>query len=99
MAEYIKRETAVDAILGEPTDAHYPEWYASILMGLPAADVAPVVHGKWIYKGEYAVCTECGGRSGAQYDGVEPIPLMTQFCHNCGAKMDIQDGGDNNEVD
>ena len=56
------------------------------------ADVAPVVHGRWIYKGEYAVCTECGGRSGTQYDGVEPIPLMTQFCPNCGAKMD---GGKN----
>ena len=54
----------------------------------PAADVAPVVHGRWIYKGEYAVCTECGGRSGTQYDGVEPIPLMTQFCPNCGCRMD-----------
>ena len=52
----------------------------------PAADVATVRHGN--DKGEYAVCTECGGRSGTQYDGVEPIPLMTQFCPNCGAKMD-----------
>ena len=43
MAEYIKRETAVDAILGEPTDAHYPEWYASILMGLPTVDAVPIV--------------------------------------------------------
>ena len=49
---------------------------------------APVRHGRWINKGEYAVCTECGGRSGTQYDGVEPIPLMTQFCPNCGAIMD-----------
>ena len=58
------------------------------------SDVAPVAHGRWIYKGEYAVCTECGGRSGTQYDGVEPIPLMTQFCPNCGAKMDegVDDG-------
>lgn len=54
----------------------------------PAADVATVRHGRWIDKGEYAVCTECGGRSGTQYDGIEPIPLMTQFCPNCGAKMD-----------
>ena len=52
---------------------------------------APVRHGRWIDKGEYAVCTECGGRSGTQYDGVESIPLMTQFCPNCGA---IMDGGD-----
>lgn len=51
-------------------------------------EVAPVRHGRWIDKGEYAVCMECGGRSGTQYDGVEPIPLMTQFCPNCGAKMD-----------
>lgn len=51
-------------------------------------DVTPVRHGRWIDKGEYAVCTECGGRSGTQYDGVELIPLMTQFCPNCGAIMD-----------
>lgn len=48
----------------------------------------PVRHGRWIDKGEYAVCTECGGRSGTQYDGVEPIPLMTQFCPVCGCRMD-----------
>ena len=54
---------------------------------------ALVRHGRWIDKGEYAVCTECGGRSGTQYDGVEPIPLMTQYCPNCGAKMD--GGADN----
>ena len=50
-------------------------------------DVAPVRHGRWIDKGEYAVCTECGGRSGTQYDGVEPVPFRSQFCPNCGAKM------------
>ena len=54
-------------------------------------DVAPVRHGRWIDKGEYAVCTECGGRSGTQYDGVKPISLMTQFCPNCGAKMNGED--------
>ena len=48
----------------------------------------PVRHGRWIDKGEYAVCTECGGRSGTQYDGVELIPLMTQFCPNCGCRID-----------
>ena len=52
------------------------------------SDVTPVRHGRWIDKGEYAVCTECGGRSGTQYDGVELIPLMTQFCPFCGAIMD-----------
>lgn len=43
MTEYITREAAIDAVLGEPTDAHYPGWYAAVLMEVPAADVAPVV--------------------------------------------------------
>ena len=80
--ERIKCAPAVEPIyIHEPTKSEFKR---------PAVqmDYAPVVHGRWIYKGEYAVCTECGGRSGTQYDGVELIPLMTQFCQNCGAKMD-----------
>ena len=65
-----------------------------ILREASTIDVAPVRHGRWIDKGEYAVCTKCGGRSGTQYDSVEPIPLMTQFCPNCGAKMDEQQKGE-----
>lgn len=53
----------------------------------PTIEAELVRHGRWIDKGEYAVCTECGGRSGTQYDGVEPIALMTRFCQHCGAKM------------
>ena len=102
MATYIPKETALKVVekygttsgfaLGRPTGLAI--CIASEIAEIPAADVAAVVHGRWIYKGEYAVCTECGGRSGTQYDGVEPIPLMTQFCPNCGAKMDggVDDG-------
>lgn len=72
---------------GKPWDGHTSKDVRRLL-SIHTADVAPVRHGRWIDKGEYAVCTECGGRSGTQYDGVEPIPLMTQFCPNCGAKMD-----------
>lgn len=54
-------------------------------------EAEPVRHGRWIDKGEYAVCTECGGRSGTQYDGLEPIALMARFCQNCGARMDAND--------
>lgn len=85
MAEYIERELAIEALSrGEGCGNVCRRAIERIL----AADVAPVRHGRWIDKGEYAVCTECGGRSGTQYDGVEPIHLMTQFCPNCGAKMD-----------
>lgn len=44
MAEYLNKQTALDAILAEYPDAHYPEWYAAKIKALPAADVAPVVH-------------------------------------------------------
>ena len=92
MAEYIDLETAIAwfmpyAHAGESIDA---DVVISDIKGMKAADVAPVRHGRWIDKGEYAVCTECGGRSGTQYDGVEPIPLMTQFCPNCGANMESE---------
>ena len=96
MAEYIEKEDIEQKIqlgLNNLVLGHDAIEILGMIYEMPAADVAPVVHGRWIYKGEYAVCTECGGRSGTQYDGVEPIPLMTQFCPNCGAKMDgVNDG-------
>lgn len=99
MAEYIEREALETALnhrlsflMAENGEYdHYTSGFDEAVTRVedfPSADVAPVRHGRWIDKGEYAVCTECGGRSGTQYDGVEPVPLMTQFCPNCGAKMD-----------
>ena len=43
--------------------------------------------GKWIDKGQYAVCSNCGADSGTQFDGVQPVPRKTSFCPNCGADM------------
>lgn len=86
-----------DALIEEAlTEGAYGYVDALQIENAPTVDAVQVVHGRWIDKGEYAVCTECGGRSGTQYDGVEPIPLMTQFCPNCGAKMDGGDDGETN---
>lgn len=66
-----------------------------IIDDMPAADVEPVWYGRWIIDpgcGEYGRCSECEGKSGTQWDGVEPIPLLTAYCPHCGVKMD----GDNN---
>jgi len=35
--DLISRQAAIDAIMGEPTDAHYPSWYAERLEQLPSA--------------------------------------------------------------
>lgn len=91
MAEYIEKQAALDAILREPPDAHYPSWYMAKIKMLPVADVAPVVHGRWgtgrfnLETGNYEEqCTRCRNFS-KEYG--------KPYCPNCGAKMD---GGEAN---
>ena len=57
----------------------------SVGLEAPSADRP---QGEWIDKGDYAVCSNCKAKSGTQFDGVEPIPLKTNFCPNCGAIME-----------
>ena len=66
MDEYITKEQVLDWFrpYGHMDEPIPFETMVSDLRDMPAADVAPVRHGRWIDKGEYAVCTECGGRSG-----------------------------------
>ena len=51
---------------------------------VPAADVAPVVHGRWVYHNFDTICSEC--RKSAIFDewGQQ---AETEFCPHCGAKM------------
>lgn len=57
------------------------------IKGLPALDVAPVVHARWIGEKWCYQCTNCG--SGAPKDGGEKSP----YCPNCGARMDGEADG------
>lgn len=72
------------------TDEHIEELFNDFYVipkDTPAADVAPVKHGHWIY-GEYDIphCSECGS---------EVMPNnISLFCPSCGAKMD---GGKSDE--
>ena len=63
----------------------------------PAADVAPVVHGRWIEDHDYLKCAKCGVM--VKWDFTFFDIGNWNYCPNCGAKMDIEDGGDNNEAD
>lgn len=89
MAEYIEREAAEDAVGEAHLKGLNPLWE---LRDVPAADVVPVVHGKWIRphwkNSDYCCdCSECDGEAmHREYQwnkkGIYPI------CPNCGAKMD-----------
>lgn len=63
-----------------------------LINAIPAADVAPVVHGVWVCVHKIDPisgyrCSKCRRRVG--FD-------ITPYCPNCGAKMD---GGDNDAAD
>lgn len=105
MAEYIDRAAAVKSVLRmrRPENSVAQNRMLSIIqmdmLKLPAADVAPVVHGKWIvrfdgpYKRRRCYCSHCG-----KHNGVGGIAKNQEkpYCPNCGAKMD---GGDNDAAD
>lgn len=61
--------------------------------GMPAADVAPVVHGKWIFGvsevfGTSARCSVCGWSALAVDADMWLRYPGHHFCGACGAKMD-----------
>lgn len=52
---------------------------------IPAADVAPVVHGEWCKDGDWLVCLNCESEINVKNSlGVEN---KKNYCPNCGAKM------------
>ena len=55
---------------------------------VPAADVAPVVHGRWV---NGCQCSVCGDKHGPYNSRHRPY---YNYCPNCGAKMDEEDNHD-----
>ena len=94
MDDYISREAALTAL--QDSDLfNTTERQLRAIRELPAADVAPVVHGQWIDAYPdiepnpmfmYGICSECGFEQG--------ISKYLNYCPNCGAKMNLE--GDNN---
>lgn len=92
MAEYIEREVLLEDIenvcifSGRPDHQNPKQMGARLVVQrirfAPAADVAPVVHGRWVFGGDGIVeCTRCN----ETYD-VNTLPR--NYCPNCGARMD-----------
>ena len=98
MAEYIEREALMrrikeihcaecDSYHGVRCRACWVDDTLDYIDSEPAADVAPVRHGRWISKNHHGyewtfVCSNC--------DYVDGYPFNDRhnYCPNCGAKMD-----------
>lgn len=94
MAEYIERDAVLKkaqlacriALLDEDPeqcDTDFSDDFAvsvDDIVEIPAADVAPVVHGRWDSVGGIITCSECE-RS------FNLVPIFTHYCPNCGARM------------
>ena len=101
MDEYIKRESAIEAIMSDPPDAHYQSWYAEKINEISADDVAPVRHGRWErYSDDKFVGYDENGR--LKYRKVykhecsvclRETAVKSNYCPHCGAKMDGVDDG------
>lgn len=59
------------------------------ISSIQSADVSPVVHGKWIEKGEDLYCSKCDHII-PDCAGNATVISKTEnrFCYFCGAKMD-----------
>lgn len=79
MPEYIEREDYCKNLCHCPNE--YCDKESCPIWKAPAADVAPVVHGRKIEDGGigcFWLCSLCG----------ECLPYGAKYCPRCGAKMD-----------
>lgn len=92
MDEYIKRETVINHLDACMDTIWKPEIVAlkCFVEGIPAADVAPVRHGRWQYNTDFYVwcCSECGENPTKGTGVVTTAEKLPAYCPNCGAKMD-----------
>lgn len=103
MAEYIERSAAIEAAKHAWAKGLEPSQY---IEALPAADVAPVVYGRWICEWDTdlgittVICSRCKDarevRGCYVSTGGEGMYDEDAYCPNCGAKMD--GGADNGRI-
>ena len=112
MDEYISRKEAIAYIREQSEECQkafeelggesgiYADAYndlAEDFYSIPAADVAPVVHGRWAHLGgDEWCCSACGFVITTEGSWDKPTK---KYCEDCGAKMDIKNGGDSDAAD
>lgn len=99
MAEYIERKSLIDEFdrlgLGDHSfvERVFSDGVRTIIAGIPAADVVPVVHGRWAHLGgDEWCCSVCGFVITTEGSWDNPTK---KYCEDCGARMD----GDSDALD
>lgn len=87
MKEYIERAAVLDVV--KRTSGDYAAAWSEIAH-MPAADVAPVRHGRWLTTDAYPhhlYCSVCYKTYAKNAKWVNELDLPTNYCPNCGALM------------
>lgn len=105
MAEYIEREALLTDICDDMCGLKYTGVcencrVVALIADAPAADVAPVVHARWIHS-RYEDCSEQFELVKCSHCNHEAYAMAFyvhggNYCPSCGAKMD---GGDSDAAD
>ena len=95
--DYIKRSDALEAMMTCRSLTGVAKLEAvNHIMPIPAADVEPVRHGYWYFRGGRPCCSVCntkallkdeGGTGGFSH---EYVGAKSKRCPECGAKMDAE---------
>lgn len=84
MTEYIAREKVLSK--AAPVAGCFSNMISAYdVIMLPAVDVAPVRHGRWLYH------TLIDGHIHAECSECHKVRIIDNFCPNCGAKMDKEE--------
>ena len=85
MADYIERKAVIDLITHRYEN---PEICTQEINSIPAADVAPVVRGRWEFLGPNRLIKECMCGTCSVCKVRSKYIVNTMLCPNCGAMME-----------
>lgn len=107
--DYVERNKIMESLLDWAVCLNNPDTLNRsdalfIIDNVEAADVAPVVHGKWVYNknatdwgiGGY-VCSECQNKNNnLPCNRVKSVRMFSgaKYCPECGALMQEEDNGE-----
>lgn len=86
MSEYIDRDRLLKVLEHNFCGIGGADVMRQMIEMQPAADVAPVRHGRWIYGEDIDIqCSVCGADALTEGDYRQ---TRSNYCPNCGARMD-----------